>query len=126
LGLVRVRRQYIACGFLPAAPLANGSPATTPPDTTSGYAIWLQYIASHIQSKAPVDLTYTNIAANALDTSGLVAWDPVCQAGKPKELQRLMVIGLADSRKIGVGLLDHFHHFDQSTRDRAAQAIDDF
>jgi hypothetical protein len=126
LGLVRLRRQYIACRFLPAAPLANGPPATTPPSTTTCYAIWLQYIVSHIKSNVPVDPTYTGIAANALDTTGLVAWDAVCQAGKPKDLQRLAHIGLADPRQIGQKLLSYFHPFDQSTRDRAAQAINDF
>jgi hypothetical protein len=75
LDLIQMRRTSIACtGGARRSPASTGGGSligsVLMPTGPSGYAVWLDYLASHIQSDTPFGQDYDDIASGALDVSG--------------------------------------------------------
>lgn len=142
--LVGERLQYIWCNWLPrpphlgallpATPIAPGTPNTgttsgptapngpappRPAPSQSGYAVWAEYVASHIESGTTFGADYPQIAAQALDPTGItdssMSW---CHCGATTSTSELQAISAADPAQIGRTLFDAFAPYDPDTRKR--------
>lgn len=152
LPLVGEKLQYIWCGWLPRpphssvllapspiAPVAPGTPNTgttsgpttpngpapaPPAPSQSGYAVWAKYVANHIESGTVFGADYPQVAANALDPTGITdssgSW---CRNGRTTSIPERNAIASADPAQIGSALFDAFAPYDSDTRHRAAQKI---
>jgi hypothetical protein len=148
-GLVGERLQYIWCGWLPrpphliapvpTTPVAPGTPntgttvgpttpsgpvASPPAPSQSGYNIWAKYVAIHIESGTALGADYPQIAAQALDPTGItdssMSW---CNNGPTTLRPEQQAIATADPTQIGSALFDAFAPYDSDTRSRAARKI---
>jgi hypothetical protein len=152
LRLVGERLRYIWCGWLPRpspspmpmpvlpnGPVAPGSPNTgttvsptnpnepapaPPPPRQSGYSIWATYVADHIESGTTFGPDYPQIAADALDPTGItdssMSW---CRGGTTTFMPEQKAIATTNPAQIGSALFEDFSPYDQDTRRRAAHKI---
>ncbi len=149
LRLVGERLQYIWCGWLPrprhssvplpitpvaprapntgttVGPTTPNGPAPAPPaPSQSGYAVWANYVASHIESRTAFGADYPPIAAQALDPTGItdssMSW---CRNGATTSIPEQRAIAAADPAQIGSALFDALASYDPDTRHRAAHKI---
>jgi hypothetical protein len=121
LYLVRLKRQYVSCGWMPSTPPPRG-PVGTSEQAPDGYSTWLAYVANHVRSGSPFDTEYADIAANIF-SGGVVKRGEPCLQGPTKNLEQRQAIGQVDPMKVGLRLFSVFLSYDQNTRIRAAATI---
>jgi hypothetical protein len=154
LRLVGERVRYIWCGWLPrpsrspgpisalpSTPTTPGAPNTgttsgpTSPDehipapapqalSQTGYSTWAKYIADHIESGTAFGSDYPQIAAAALDPTGItdssMSW---CRGGATTFIPEQRAIATVDPGQVGRTLFDAISPYDQDTRRRAAHKM---
>jgi hypothetical protein len=126
LDLVRLKLQYISCGWIRPTP-TSPSPALTSDRTSGGgYSAWLNYVAAHVRSGTSFDSDYSDVAKAALAGVVIDQRSETCLEGPSKDLERQQVINQADPVEVGLSLFATFRSYDQDTRAHAADMIAEY